>query len=49
MFLREQEKRTGEREEIEKQKKMLAKKRPPSAAAIAKNSKHEYFVKPGEK
>ena len=46
---RQQEKIASEREDIEKQRKLLVKKKPPSSSMLAKNSKHENFLKPGEK
>ncbi|XP_029641436.1 serine/threonine-protein kinase tousled-like 2 isoform X2 [Octopus bimaculoides] len=48
-LIKQQEKIASEREDIEKQRKLLVKKKPPSSSMLAKNSKHENFLKPGEK
>ena len=43
---RQQERIAQEREDIEKQRKLLVKKKPTNST-VTKNSKHDNFIKPG--
>lgn len=46
-LMKQQERITADKDDIDKQRRLLMKRKPP--AAFGKNAKHENFLKPGEK
>ena len=46
-LMKQQERITSDKDDIDKQRKVLTKKKPPTP--LGKNAKHDNFLKPGEK